>query len=681
MHNIKSLCLTALVGILLNPIAAQENPGQHLVTETAVIMFAVPLPTAVDNHSTQSTQKPISANTHRRLDVVSDTQPDTLPPGSQSDGNSAETLGIVLNSGEVKPSEAVPEVQPTIEPLETQPNPLTSVVNPDPSPSVVSPDPSPSIVNPDPSPSVANPDPSPSVANPDPSPSVVNPDPSPSVVNPDPSPSVANPDPSPSVANPDPSPSVVNPDPSPSVVNPDPSPSIINPDPSPSIVNPDPSPSIVNPDPSPSVVNPDPFPSVVIPDPSPSEIQPEPTEAAKPSVTANPSGVPESVKPAEPECSTTPPDCTKTLSYIELDNKFTSTVFGDCPGPVPMVDCVLGEQSTTTTTIVPDITVASNTDDLSGEEPVSADDDFEKDDNDIKEYLEKQFEDAGISHQDELVLEADIQCKDGDVQIPSSCFERIYPAFCSEQAQNPSQKLVKGYAPSAAKSETKRMYRPALHERRIDARGDECNDLYIEFAWIPESGDCDLNCTTVMKTFEGQCILDGGQSWAEIDMGCGAYGIIPAKSSAAPPAATSTAAAPPPQPTEPQKQPLQVNPAVCEDESKYPGHADIQKRDQAEMADHICEGSVSDEGQVMGPGDTMVERSFRDNYGVNYYFSISWIDGCMTTVDKQDFDKPVGGNTWTCENIFTSAYNGCNNHGVGGQIDAGCLRYKFIGGQ
>ncbi|KAM0189313.1 hypothetical protein ACHAPI_010079 [Fusarium lateritium] len=536
MHNIKYLCLTVLVGILLHPIAAQDNPGQRLVTETAVIIFAVPQPTAVDDPSTQSTQNPIPANSHHRLDVVSDTQP-----------------------------------------VQTQPDSVTSIVNPDPSPSVVIP-----VVNPDPSPSITNPDPSPSIVNLDPSPSIVNPDLSPSIVNPDPSPSVVVP--------------IVDPDPSPSVVVP--------------VVNPDPSPSIANPDPSPSIVDP-----VVDPEPSPSVAIPEPTVPAQPSATANPSGVPESDKPSEQECSTPPPECTKTLSYIELDNTFTSTVFGDCPGLDPVIDCVLREQSTTTTTIVPEVTVASNTNDFSGEVPASANDDFEKDDNDIKDYLEQQFEDAGISHQDELVLEAEVQCKDGDVQIPSSCFERIYPAFCSEQAQNPSQNLVKAYNPSDAKGQTKRTYRPALQERRINTRDDE----------------------------------------------------FPAKSTAAAPAPTTSTSETPVQTTVAPKQPLQVNPVYCDLESNYPHHDDIQKSDQANFAKEFCDNPVSltmgrhintNLGKTIGPEDQL-DHVFYDNYGVAYHYAIWWNSGCTTDVDRQSIQKPVGGDTWTCENIMTSVFNGC----------------------
>ncbi|KAM0210304.1 hypothetical protein ACHAQD_010820 [Fusarium lateritium] len=543
MHNIKYLCLTVLVGILLHPIAAQDNPGQRLVTETAVIIFAVPQPTAVDDPSTQSTQNPIPANSHHRLDVVSDTQP-----------------------------------------VQTQPDSVTSIVNPDPSPSVVIP-----VVNPDPSPSITNPDPSPSIVNLDPSPSIVNPDLSPSIVNPDPSPSVVVP--------------IVDPDPSPSVVVP--------------VVNPDPSPSIANPDPSPSIVDP-----VVDPEPSPSVAIPEPTVPAQPSATANPSGVPESDKPSEQECSTPPP-----LK----------------------------------------VTVASNTNDFSGEVPASANDDFEKDDNDIKDYLEQQFEDAGISHQDELVLEAEVQCKDGDVQIPSSCFERIYPAFCSEQAQNPSQNLVKAYNPSDAKGQTKRTYRPALQERRINTRDDECNDLFIKFAYIAGTNSCDLNCTTVMKIFEGQCILDGGQSSGGVAMSCGTYAIVPAKSTAAAPAPTTSTSETPVQTTVAPKQPLQVNPVYCDLESNYPHHDDIQKSDQANFAKEFCDNPVSltmgrhintNLGKTIGPEDQL-DHVFYDNYGVAYHYAIWWNSGCTTDVDRQSIQKPVGGDTWTCENIMTSVFNGC----------------------
>ncbi|KAI9682141.1 MAG: hypothetical protein M1817_000195 [Caeruleum heppii] len=72
-------------------------------------------------------------------------------------------------------------------------------------------------------------------------------------------------------------------------------------------------------------------------DPEPQD--PEPTKGEDPATAT------ETEK--KTDCTTsTPPPCTKTISYISNNDGFTSTEVGDCPKPS---GCVSGEQSTTTT--------------------------------------------------------------------------------------------------------------------------------------------------------------------------------------------------------------------------------------------------------------------------------------------------------------------------------------------
>ncbi|KAF7555513.1 hypothetical protein G7Z17_g2121 [Cylindrodendrum hubeiense] len=111
---------------------------------------------------------------------------------------------------------------------------------------------------------------------------------------------------------------------------------------------------------------------------------------------------------------------------------------------------------------------------------------------------------------------------------------------------------------------------------------------------------------------------------------------------------------------------VELKPAVCEDETNYLGHGDTNAGSQGNLADRYYLVEPMDNGiSDMRPGDAALESIREDLKEIKYYYSIPWIDGCVTTVNRQDLKKPASGS---------------NNGGVGGYIDAGCLRYSFVGG-
>jgi hypothetical protein len=99
----------------------------------------------------------------------------------------------------------------------------------------------------------------------------------------------------------------------------------------------------------------------------------------------------------------------------------------------------------------------------------------------------------------------------------------------------------------------------------------------------------------------------------------------------------------------------------------------------------------------MAPGDE------KGTTGVDYFFSISWVDGCETVVNSVDPKTPPAlapegtqyrdvlcslllYNAWlqcklfeaTIPSKLTRTYAiGTGNKGRGGYIEAGCLRYDF----
>lgn len=77
------------------------------------------------------------------------------------------------------------------------------------------------------------------------------------------------------------------------------------------------------------------------------------------------------------------------------------------------------------------------------------------------------------------------------------------------------------------------------------------------------------------------------------------------------------------------------------------------------------------------PGIT-VRNSTND--GPPYYlYSINWILGCTTTVSTQSVWAPIPDEaaSVTCRTLLRNNYLNCDNGGVGGYINAGCLRYTF----
>lgn len=87
--------------------------------------------------------------------------------------------------------------------------------------------------------------------------------------------------------------------------------------------------------------------------------------------------------------------------------------------------------------------------------------------------------------------------------------------------------------------------------------------------------------------------------------------------------------------------------------------------------------------------------------GIDYEYSVEWIEGCITSVEKESVYSPEGTDEFghTCLGLFSSCYEECksessqeivigkcrltvesgNNGGVGGSMVYGCLKYTFTG--
>ncbi|KAH6971314.1 hypothetical protein EDB80DRAFT_692629 [Ilyonectria destructans] len=145
---------------------------------------------------------------------------------------------------------------------------------------------------------------------------------------------------------------------------------------------------------------------------------------------------------------------------------------------------------------------------------------------------------------------------------------------------------------------------------------------------------------------------------------------------------TQTKTSAPASPTK-TKAPMKRNQPVCNDESDFPGHADIRAESVESLAFDFCD--IASLYQAIGPGQE-IKETLSDKYGIKFRYSIKWIEGCITTVDKQeviypltedDRDWPWGSECWV---IFRDSWELCNNGGVAGYSDAACLRYQLDAG-
>ncbi|KAF6823680.1 hypothetical protein CMUS01_10593 [Colletotrichum musicola] len=142
-----------------------------------------------------------------------------------------------------------------------------------------------------------------------------------------------------------------------------------------------------------------------------------------------------------------------------------------------------------------------------------------------------------------------------------------------------------------------------------------------------------------------------------------------------PPRTTMSTATSRPEPT-PTKVPLELGERFCNDASVYTGGGDVARSPLELMIFRICVGTGR-EDKRMSPGkEPLVYRSKAN--GVPYFLSISWKDGCETTVDSALPGYPLGQGKVECGDLFYDNWRMCTgNKGRGGYIDAGCLRYEF----
>jgi len=106
---------------------------------------------------------------------------------------------------------------------------------------------------------------------------------------------------------------------------------------------------------------------------------------------------------------------------------------------------------------------------------------------------------------------------------------------------------------------------------------------------------------------------------------------------------------------------VEITPMALQDQVCNPkpseAHGDISWNDQGRWAKWLCDGQGTGR---MKAGDTPITWTptqwDRDAF---LTYTISWVEGCKTTVDAQDLKFPVEGTT--CQKLLREDYTGCES--------------------
>jgi hypothetical protein len=108
--------------------------------------------------------------------------------------------------------------------------------------------------------------------------------------------------------------------------------------------------------------------------------------------------------------------------------------------------------------------------------------------------------------------------------------------------------------------------------------------------------------------------------------------------------------------TAPAPIPLTPGPIKCFNEADFPGHADIQSGYQDTFSVEFSDVELD----TVGPGDAPIRLRRTDHHGVNYDYRVEWLAGCVTTVERQSFQFPLGiASPWTAYLLVREDFTKC----------------------
>ncbi|KAH7166833.1 hypothetical protein DER46DRAFT_573718 [Fusarium sp. MPI-SDFR-AT-0072] len=396
----------------------------------------------------------------------------------------------------------------------------------------------------------------------------------------------------------------------------------------------------------------------------------------------------------EEECTTTaPPKCTLTLSYYTgEDGTGTSTRIGSC---APITGCVSGEQSTTTTTIASDVPRITGI--LENNNFGREDIDLGPMEEDTVKYFAEIFKKWGISSNNTEDEPPKPSCDMYAYGSDAECMELFSASFCDTVDEDKNEAVSRNLTYQDVVGDAKRAVATGAERRSLWRRQSKCSSHEFDFEWTGADGSCDLSCSKAFSQLQTQCYrplyFPGLAAKGSINIGCGTYSYcvskkldsasttLPSGSATATSEAKTRTAEPKPTTTEVK---FEVRNLQCNNEDDFWGHADISDRGVKGVIENACSHS-SHENLYMTPDSKPYVKEFEDVDTHKHRVTWSWIDGCSMKNEKVKVFDPLDegilpGNNTRCGIVMGDTWWDCNNGGVGGSEDVGCVRYLLESG-
>ncbi|KAK2019875.1 hypothetical protein LZ32DRAFT_612281 [Colletotrichum eremochloae] len=127
--------------------------------------------------------------------------------------------------------------------------------------------------------------------------------------------------------------------------------------------------------------------------------------------------------------------------------------------------------------------------------------------------------------------------------------------------------------------------------------------------------------------------------------------------------------------------PLEEQARVCNLEAEHSPHDPIDSRKQGKGVSAFCD-LLRGKGGYLEPGMESQRVEFQDANGGRHHYKVEWAAECQTEVESQAIRRPLGhvSASLNCHDLMRDNYLKCNNGGVGGKVQVGCLIYTYNGG-
>ncbi|KAB5578286.1 hypothetical protein GE09DRAFT_1089179 [Coniochaeta sp. 2T2.1] len=249
--------------------------------------------------------------------------------------------------------------------------------------------------------------------------------------------------------------------------------------------------------------------------------------------------------------------------------------------------------------------------------------------------------------------------------IPSNIFRSekntVYGRFCDSWVAGTELKMTVDAAGNDRKPKA------GLTRRTPPPNPDTWSHYNFDLSFEPtdKGKKCVLNCNDAFSTMTQACSNPGSNGnlmakTGKLDVGCGIFDFNIVGPTV----------------------PLTAQDRHCYRPDEFGKHRDVQGGTVSFYSGHACVGTAI---TTIKRGDPSTNIHFeRVDGGVPYQYNIYWKDGCLLDYIP-GFDAVYPANPLnvkdpgytTCQQFLIDNYKQCNNGGVGGSIQVGCLVYEF----